>query len=116
MSFDTVERIIAADQQVIADAYPSLIELYAEQLPDGSTTIPAIAAHWDNVEKTRIRAASLERGSAAPIQLTDGRVAFVALWNKRLLEAFEHGELSPLLDELTHEELAGLTPAAQAEP
>ena len=114
MSFQATSRIIALSPDIVPVLFPALVATYGEELPDGNRTIRTIGAHWDDVEQTRIRAASLEHGTITPTTLTDGRVAFRCLWQSDLAAEFDAGAF-PEVEELTQEQLEGLLPEV-AEP
>jgi hypothetical protein len=109
MSFELTERTLAILPQDLQSAFPSLVEAFGEELPDGKEMVRTIGAHWDNVEKTRIRAASLEKGSITGIPLKDGRLLFRCLWQVDLVAAYEAGAI-PQAEELTEKQVAALLP------
>ena len=84
-----------------------LTNQYGELVNDGPKLIRTIGAFWDNVSKTKIRAASLEAGTIEALPIPGGRVAFRCLWQADLAAAFDAGNL-PGAEELTEEELAEL--------
>ena len=92
-----------------------LLAQYGEELPDASESIVTIGGHWDDSDKTRIRAASLHDGTITGQPLTDGRVAYTCLWQADLAAAFDRGDIAGVA-ELTSEELAGLMPVAEGMP
>jgi hypothetical protein len=108
MSFEIKERIVAISPTVIQSMYPYLLEKYGEVLPDGKKNIVTIGAHWDDAEKTKMRAASLVDGTIVGLNLNDGRVAFKCLWQSNLIEAFNNGEISEV-EEITEKQLNDLT-------
>jgi len=110
MSFQTTERILALSPDIIPALFPALVAAYGEELPDGKRTVKTIGAHWDDGEKTRIRAASLEHGTITPTALSDGRVAFRCLWQSDLAAEFDANGLAGV-EELTEEEFTNLLPA-----
>jgi hypothetical protein len=82
---------------------------YGEELPDGNRSVRTIGGHWDNAEKTRIRAASLTEGTITGQLLTDGRLAFRCLWQSDLAKDFDDGKINGA-EELTEAQLAELIP------
>lgn len=113
MSFETSDRIIAVAPESVETLFIDLLNVYGVETQDGPRRIKTLGAHWDNAEKTRIRAASLADGTITPQPLTDGRVAFRCLWPVALAAAFEEGALQGV-EELTPEQLANLTPQPEA--
>lgn len=107
MSFESKERIIAIDPSLINGMIVDLMSKYGEPLLDGNETIITIGAHWDDGEKTRIRAASFYKGTIVGTELSDGRVAFRCLWQADLSSAFDRGEISHA-KELTEEQFNNL--------
>jgi hypothetical protein len=115
MSYETTSRTIALDPEAVATLFPALLAQYGEALPDGAESITTIGGHWDDSDKTRIRAASLHKGTITGQPLTDGRVAFTCLWQSDLAAAFDAGDIAGVA-ELSAEELAGLTPEPEGMP
>lgn len=111
MSFELKERIISTDPSLIDGMIDDLTSKYGEPLPDGKEVIITIGAHWDDGEKTRIRAASFHKGTIAGMELSDGNVAFRCLWQTDLASAFDRGEISHA-QELTEEQFNNLLPVA----
>ena len=109
MSFELTERIIAVSTDATGLVFPALLAQYGEELPDGNQSVRTIGGHWDDANKTRIRAASLHHGTIAGLPLTDGRLAFRCLWQSDLAKDFDDGEISGV-EELTQEQLSALTP------
>jgi hypothetical protein len=89
MSYETTSRTIALDPEAVATLFPALLAQYGEALQDGAESITTIGGHWDDSDKTRIRAASLHKGTITGQPLTDGRVAFTCLWQSDLAAAFD---------------------------
>lgn len=114
MNFETTERIIAVAPQAVETLFPQLLVEYGEVLPDADRQILTIGGHWDDADKTRIRAASLTDGTITGQPLTDGRVAFRCLWQADLAAAFEEEGIEGV-EQLSEEQLAALTPAPEAE-
>jgi hypothetical protein len=108
-NFETTERIIAVDPQQMQALYIDLLNTYGVELQDGPRRVLTIGAHWDDAEKTRLRAASLTDGTITPQPLTDGRVAFRCLWQAGLAAAFDAGDIEGV-EELTEQQLTNLTP------
>lgn len=108
MSYETTERIIAVAPEAAETLFPQLLAQYGEALPDGAENVITIGGHWDDGAKTRIRAASLHKGTITGQPLTDGRVAFTCLWQADLVAAFDAGQISGA-EELTQLQLAQLT-------
>ena len=115
MSYELTERTIAVPAEAVGTMFPALLAQYGEELPDKSRNIVTIGGHWDDSDKTRIRAASLTDGTIVGQPLTDGRLAFTCLWQSDLAAAFDAGEIDGVT-ELTPEELAGLIPVVEAMP
>jgi hypothetical protein len=115
MSYELISRTIALDPEAVATLFPALLAQYGEPLPDGAESIVTIGGHWDDSDKTRIRAASLHKGTITGQPLTDGRVAFTCLWQSDLAAAFDRGEIEGVA-ELSAEGLAGLTPVVEGMP
>ena len=109
MSYETTSRTIALNPEAVATLFPALLAQYGEALPDGAESITTIGGHWDDSAQTRIRAASLHKGTITRQPLTDGRVAFTCLWQSDLAAAFDRGDIEGVA-ELSAEELAGLMP------
>jgi hypothetical protein len=112
-NFEPTERIIAVDPQDVETLFVDLLNVYGQEVQDGPRRLKTLGAHWDDAEKTRIRAASLHDGTITPIVLTDTRVAFRCLWPVALVEAFEEGAIEGV-EELTPAQLAELTPQPEA--
>jgi hypothetical protein len=115
MSFETTERIVAINPESVETLFPQLLAQYGEALPDGPSTIKTIGGHWDDSDKTRIRAASLTDGTITGQVLTDGRVAYTCLWQADLAAAFDNGGIEGV-QQLSAEELATLTPIPEGMP
>jgi hypothetical protein len=115
MSYETISRTIAVAPEAVVTLFPALLAQYGEALPDGPRGIVTIGGHWDDSERTRIRAASLADGTITGQPLTDGRVAFTCLWQADLAAAFDNGGIEGV-DELSAEELAALTPIPEGMP
>jgi hypothetical protein len=109
MSFETTERIVAINPESVGTLFQQLLGLYGEDLPDADKITRTIGGHWDDSEKTIIRAASLHDGTITGHQLTDGRIAFRCLWQSDLAQAFDNGEISNA-EELTDEQFIALRP------
>lgn len=112
MNFEPLERIVAVAPQEIETLFPQLLAEYGEELPDGNRTILTIGGHYDDADRTRIRAASLTDGTITGLPLTDGRLAFRCLWQADLAAAFDAGEIAGV-EQLTEEQLASLTPQTE---
>ena len=115
MSYELTSRTIAVFPTSVATLFPALLAQYGEALPDGPRSINTIGGHWDDSDKTRIRAASLNDGTITGQVLTDGRVAFTCLWQADLAAAFDAGGIEGV-EELSAEELAALAPIAEVMP
>jgi hypothetical protein len=115
MSYETTARTIAVAPSAVATLFPQLLAQYGEALPDGPRSIVTIGGHWDDSDKTRIRAASLTDGTITGQPLTDGRVAFTCLWQADLAVAFDAGGIEGV-EQLTEEQLAALTPEPERLP
>jgi hypothetical protein len=113
MNFEPTDRIIAVDPQQMQALYIDLLNTYGVEVQDGPRRVLTIGAHWDDAEKTRLRAASLTDGTITPEVLTDSRVAFRCLWPVALAQAFEEGAIEGV-EELTEAQLAELTPQPEA--
>lgn len=108
MPFENHQRILAVAPEMVEPMFSQLLAEYGEELPDGSAMIKTIGGHWDDVEHTRLRAATFPT-TVSGMPLTDGRLAFIALWQADLAASFDRGEI-PQAQELTEAELAALTP------
>jgi hypothetical protein len=115
MSYETTDRTIAVAPNAVATLFPALLAQYGEALPDGPRSIVTLGGHWDDSAQTRIRAASLNDGTITGQPLTDGRVAYTCLWQSDLAAAFDNGGIEGV-EQLTDEQLAALTPVAEAMP
>jgi hypothetical protein len=112
-NFEPTERIIAVAPANVETLFVDLLNVYGVEVQDGPRRIKTLGAHWDDAEKTCIRAASLADGTITPQVLTDTRVAFRCLWPVALAQAFEEGAITGV-EELTEAELAELTPQPEA--
>jgi hypothetical protein len=115
MNHEQNQRTIAVSPDSVATLFPQLLAQYGEALQDGAESVTTIGGHWDDSAQTRIRAASLHKGTITGQPLTDGRVAFTCLWQSDLAAAFDAGEIDGVT-ELTSEELAGLMPVEEGMP
>ena len=115
MAFESTERIIAVPADAVGTLFPALLAEYGEELSYGSGSTRTIGAFWNEPEKQRIYAASIERGSIAPTVLTDGRLAYRCLWQADLAAAFDAGQITGA-EELTEQQLADLTPNPEIQP
>jgi hypothetical protein len=115
MSYELTSRTIAVAPAAVATLFPALLAQYGEPLPDGSESVLTIGGHWDDGDKTRLRAASLHKGTITGQPLTDGRVAFTCLWQSDLAAAFDAGGIEGV-QELSAEQLAALTPEPEGMP
>ena len=106
-NFETTERIIAVPAEAVGTMFPTLLAQYGRELPDAGRSILTIGGHYDDAEKTRIRAASLTDGTITGQPLTDGRLAFRCLWQSDLAAAFDAGEIDGV-EQLTEEQLSTL--------
>ena len=113
MAFETTERIIAVPADAVGTLFPALLAQYGEELSYGSGSTRTIGAFWNEPERVRIYAASIERGSIAPTVLTDGRLAYRCLWQADLAAAYDAGQITGV-EELTEQQLADLTPEPEA--
>ena len=107
MSYELTSRTIALAPETVSTLFPVLLAQYGEELPDASESIVTIGGHWDDSDKTRIRAASLHKGTITGQPLSDGRVAYTCLWQSDLAKAFDRGEIEGV-EELTEEQLEDL--------
>jgi hypothetical protein len=114
-NFEPTERIIAVPAEAVGTMFPQLLAQYGQELPDAGRNVLTIGGHWDDADKTRIRAASLTDGTITGTPLTDGRVAFRCLWQADLAAAFDAGEIAGV-EELDAAELSTLTPQPSTEP
>lgn len=110
MSFQTFERIVAIDPAQVEAIFDALVEQFGEEVADGADRVRTIGAFWDDVDRTRIRAADPRRGSIVGMPLTDGRIAFRCLWQADLAEAWEAGQIAGV-SELTEDQFSALQPA-----
>ena len=109
MSFQNTSRIFAIAPADVAGAFAFLLAKYGEEIADGSEMVRTIGAHWDDSGMTRKRAASLTDGTITGQALTDGRVAFRALWQSDLAAEFDANGFAGVA-ELTEAEVLKLTP------
>lgn len=114
MSFETHYRNFAVAAELVPTMFPQLLATFGEDLPDGREIIRTIGGHWDDEPPTRKRAASFPTTITGQL-LTDGRMAFRALWQTDLVAAWEEGAL-PMVKELTDEELQKLLPEPEELP
>jgi len=114
MSFSNTYRIIALAPELVGPLFTQLRSTCGEDLPDGYTIVHTLGAHWDDGEHTRKRAASFPTTITGQ-PLTDGRVAFRALWQSDLMAEFDANGI-PGVEELTEEQLAALLPAPETLP
>jgi hypothetical protein len=115
INFETTERIIAVPAKEVATMFPQLLAQYGQELPDAGRNVLTLGGHWDDADKTRMRAASLTDGTITGMPLTDGRLAFRCLWQADLAGAFDRGEIEEV-EQLTDEQLAALTPEPEGLP
>jgi hypothetical protein len=108
MSYEPTSRTIAVAPEAVATLFPALLAQYGEPLPDGAESVLTIGGHWDDAAQTRLRAASLHKGTITGQPLSDGRVAFTCLWQTDLAAAFDAGGIEGVA-ELTGEEFTTLT-------
>ena len=108
MPFEDTERIIAVDADKVSELFPALLAQFGEDLPDHGQAIRTIGGHWDDTEKTRKRAAKFPT-TITGTALTDGRLAFIALWQADLAAAYDAGHL-PDAEQLTPEQFQALIP------
>lgn len=92
--FEILPRTIAIEPTHVADLLAGAMAQFAVMVPDGKSSLPCIAAHWDDEQHTRIRAASLVNGSVSPVPVGDGRICFTALWQSDLAAAFDAGQIA----------------------
>lgn len=114
-NFETTERIIAVPAEALGTMFPQLLAQYGQELPDAGRNVLTLGGHWDDADKTRLRAASLTDGTITGMPLTDGRLAFRCLWQADLAGAFDAGEIEGV-EQLTEEQLAVLTPEPEGLP
>lgn len=108
MSFETTLRTLAVPADLVEPLFAQLLADHGEDLPDGRLIVRTIGGHWDDGDHTRIRAATFPT-TIKGTTLTDGRVAFTALWQSDLAAEFDAGAF-PEVEELTQEQLEGLLP------
>jgi hypothetical protein len=108
-NFEQTERIIAVPAEAVATMFPQLLAQYGQELSDGNRQILTIGGHWDDSDKTRLRAASLTDGTIMGQPLTNGKLAFRCLWQSDLAKDFDDGKITDV-EELTQEQLTELTP------
>ena len=108
MSFQSTYRTFAVLPAALDTVFPTLLATYGEDLEDGPNVVRTIGAHWDDTAHTRKRAASFPT-TITGIPLTNGRLAFTALWQSDLAAAFDAGSI-PDIVELSPSELAALIP------
>ena len=112
MSFELTPRMIAVDAVTAANLFPVLTQQYGEFLltGDGSTTVKTIGAFWDDTDRTRLRAADIGMGTIVGQKLSDGRLAFLCLWQADLAAAFDQGLIPGNLQMLSRDEFQALLP------
>jgi hypothetical protein len=115
MSYEPTSRTIAVAPEAVETLFPQLLAQYGEPLPDGAESVLTIGGHWDDAAQTRLRAASLHKGTITGQPLTDGRVAFTCLWQADLAAAFDAGGIEGV-EQLTEDQLAELTPEPEGMP
>jgi hypothetical protein len=115
MSYELTARTIAVSPEVVATLFPALLAQYGEPLPDGAESVMTIGGHWDDAAQTRLRAASLHKGTITGQPLSDGRVAYTCLWQSDLAAAFDAGGIEGV-EQLSAEQLAALTPEPEGMP
>jgi hypothetical protein len=98
MSFENSDRIFAIDPVKAPDLFKVFNEMFGEDF-DG---IETIGAFWDDEAKTRKRAADMN--TCRPIPLSDGRAAFICLWQTDLCAYFDKNGFVGV-EELTLEQL-----------
>ena len=108
MSFEKHQRILVLDPKYIEGLFSQLLVAHGEDLLDGRNVVRTIGGFWDDTEHTRIRAATFPTTITGQ-PLTDGRVAFTALWQADLAAEFDAGAF-PMVEELTPERLEELVP------
>jgi hypothetical protein len=109
MSYETTDRIITVVPEAVQTLFSQLLAQYGEALPDAGRQIVTIGGHWDDADKTRIRAASLTNGTITGQLLTNGKLAFRCLWQADLAKDFDDGKVAGV-EEITQEQLTALTP------
>jgi hypothetical protein len=114
MSFERTERIIALPAALVEAVFPQLRAQFGEDLSDGQSTVRTIGAHWDDVAKTCIRAASFPHTIIAT-PLTTGELAFRCLWQADLAAVFDAGQISGAR-ELTLDQLMTLDARVSIDP
>lgn len=107
MRFDEKERIFAIHPSHLDEIASNAVAEFGEIISDDKQTIRTIAAHWDEFTKTRIRAASIQSGTICGTLLSDGRIAFMCLWQVDLIAAFEANKF-PEVEELNMEQFLEL--------
>ena len=95
----------------LVEQIPTLIEQFGDDAMDGNQSYRTIAAGFDDSEHTKLRALRFPE-TASLTELSDGRMAYTALWSLALLQAFREG-LFPDAQELTQEELQALLPVIE---
>ena len=113
MSFGDTYRIIALAPELVEPLFAQLLAQFGEPLPDGDQQIVTIGGHWDDTAHTRKRAASHPTTITGTL-LTDGRIAYRALWQSDIEQLFDaHGIEG--VEELTEEQFAALLPTQEFE-
>ena len=98
MYFDTVERIVAFEPALLAQAEQLTLDYGADC--QGVRTL----AVWDDGKSGKLRPARKGK-NFAPMPLTDGRFAGIGRWSLTALQALEGIEGA---DEITREQLENL--------
>lgn len=101
--FEQTEKIFALAASDVISIVVGLRNQYGVDV-DG---IKTIAAYWDDENKTRLRYGSLTNGTVSGTPLSDGRVAFSALWPSALIEDFNNGLITDV-EELSELDLEAL--------
>jgi hypothetical protein len=84
MSFIDQEITIVFTPKLLEEL-GKLIENYGTTMDDGAKEVFTLMAHWDDVEKTRKRAAKFPE-SVSPTPLKDGRLAVTGLWSEKAID------------------------------
>jgi len=106
MTFSDTFQIYAFPAEML-DHLPGLIHDYGVDGMDGKTPVRTIAAGWDDTEHTRKRPLQFPT-TASLTQLTDGRLAYKALWSNPILNAMATDPRLAQAEELTEAELEQL--------
>lgn len=110
-NFNTEFKTFAFTQELLGQL-PEIIQEYGSPAWDGNIFVEkTLACGWDDSERTRLRALRFPE-TVSLTELTDGRLAYTALWSVPILEAFQNGVFDGV-QELNLEQLQELIPVPE---